>query len=795
MNKVYSTLEAGKSAEMEEVTISTKSTQKTVIETALTYAANGFSVFPLKPGMKVPATMHGVKDATQNVAKIKTLFKEGMGIGIACGSPSFMTVVLDCDVHDGCDGVKNFWAEVKKHGGDVELVTARTPSGGMHVYFMSKYFPLMKNAVKQNGIEGCDIRTTGGYVVAPPTTISAGAYKFDDFKPSEVSALELPEMPHWLVELVLSAQYGSEPAAAALRAIDDDGADIDEVAEKMRNGSYGYAGGPLKSARQSIVVDNSGTGAPATAPQQQHAPAVGEGGRNAYLTSLAGSLVRNGITGQELFDMLVRVNETKCVPPLSPNEVRSIANSVTRYASPDAPQTVTDKTSTVMMTGGEQLETTASCLPQTAEINGVPELAVISTKKQVKVQSTVSNLVQILLNDSALKGKVVYDVFLQDTCVRGRLPWMKQKEFREWSNTDDAGLTVYMQRRYGMGDINAQKLGQAILQASQEQQCNPLAVYLTSIKWDGKKRAERLLIDCLGADNTAYTREATLLWLRGAWRRCINPGCKFDYMWILKGKQGLGKSWLLRKLAVRERYSNDNLNTIDGDKAFEKIRGCWIVELAELLATKKTREVEAIKAFITSQVDTYRTPYSRVADQHPRTCVFAGTTNAESFLADRTGNRRFLVIHCGNSAPTVNMFDEKFDKYIEQVWAEVIATDDGAPLVLSADGEKARDAINEMDTEDDDRIGIIQMWLEEKCKSDRVCARQLLEEALEYTPQMIEQKRSLYYQDMARIMSNMPGWSKSSKKQRVAGYGIQRCYERVEPRYGSGFSTDDESPF
>ena len=36
-------------------------------------------------------------------------------------------------------------------------------------------------------------------------------------------------------------------------------------------------------------------------------------------------------------------------------------------------------------------------------------------------------------------------------------------------------------------------------------------------------------------------------------------------------------------------------NTVDGDKATEKLRGMWIVELAELLAVKKAQAVESIK--------------------------------------------------------------------------------------------------------------------------------------------------------------------------------------------------------
>ena len=42
-----------------------------MLEAALGYAAKGWRVFPLKPREKVPATAHGVKDATTDEATIR----------------------------------------------------------------------------------------------------------------------------------------------------------------------------------------------------------------------------------------------------------------------------------------------------------------------------------------------------------------------------------------------------------------------------------------------------------------------------------------------------------------------------------------------------------------------------------------------------------------------------------------------------------------------------------------------------------------------------------------------------
>jgi len=57
--------------------------------------------------------------------------------------------------------------------------------------------------------------------------------------------------------------------------------------------------------------------------------------------------------------------------------------------------------------------------------------------------------------------------------------------------------------------------------------------------------------------------------------------------------------------------------------------------------------MNAIKQAVTASVDTYRTPYARNAKDHPRMCIFVGTTNQDHYLGDITGARRFWPLHCG----------------------------------------------------------------------------------------------------------------------------------------------------
>ena len=58
---------------------------------------------------------------------------------------------------------------------------------------------------------------------------------------------------------------------------------------------------------------------------------VMEGGRNSFLASLAGKLRRDGLDEGSIANILLSTNQQACSPPLSEREVRTIAQSISRY--------------------------------------------------------------------------------------------------------------------------------------------------------------------------------------------------------------------------------------------------------------------------------------------------------------------------------------------------------------------------------------------------------------------------------------------------------------------------------
>jgi putative DNA primase/helicase len=120
--------------------------------------------------------------------------------------------------------------------------------------------------------------------------------------------------------------------------------------------------------------------------------------------------------------------------------------------------------------------------------------------------------------------------------------------------------------------------------------------------------------------------------------RAFRPGCKFDYMLILKGEQGLQKSAVFRALA--DPWFTDNAIKMGDKDSLMTMQLVWIAESAELESLNKA-ETTAVKQFLSAQEDMFRPPYGAQIKKRPRHTVVGGTTNADTFLKDATGDRRF----------------------------------------------------------------------------------------------------------------------------------------------------------
>lgn len=430
--------------------------------------------------------------------------------------------------------------------------------------------------------------------------------------------------------------------------------------------------------------------------------------------------------------------------------------------------------------------------------NWMSKLAISSTTG-LPVKTT-DNVLIILENDPLLKGKIAYDEFANRGLVLGALPWDPRTERRQWTDVDDAGIRHYLERVYHI--TGKERIFDALALCAHKHIINDVKDYLTSLKWDGVKRLDTLLIDYLGAEDNVYTRAVIRKSLAAAVARVMTPGCKYDYMPIFVGPQGIGKSTFLRLLG--RRWYSDSLQTFEGKEAAEMIQGVWINELGELNGLSRS-ETNAVKQFLSRTEDIYREPYGRRTNVYPRRCVFFGTTNDSEFLRDPTGNRRFWPVDVGLQTPTKNVFTQLEDE-VDQIWAEAfLAWQLGEPLYLTGEAEQISILEQEAHKESNAKEGIIREFVErpipinwhkrslperrmywsgefgkdqteKTVHRDRICAAEIWCEC--FNKDLSFMRR----QDVAeinRILDNLPGWKKDKNgRQYGKPYGFQRGYSR-----------------
>lgn len=269
------------------------------------------------------------------------------------------------------------------------------------------------------------------------------------------------------------------------------------------------------------------------------------------------------------------------------------------------------------------------------------------------------------------RERLRWDAFALRQELRGAQPG---SAWRAWDGAVDtpsirADLSRDLLASWPVEDVRAYALGAARLT-----EWHPVREYLRGLRWDGLPRLWSWVPRYYGAPDTTLFREIGARWMIAAVARVLSPGCKVDSVLTLAGPQGCGKSRSLAALGGAW-FADSPLAIGDKDGA-QTIVGTWIWELAELAAVQG-RTFEAVKAYLSSAVDTYRPTHGRRDEREavPRQTVFCATVNPETgsrFLQDRTGNRRFWVVpvHRTPDAP-VDVAGLEAER--DQLWAEAFA--------------------------------------------------------------------------------------------------------------------------
>ncbi len=246
------------------------------------------------------------------------------------------------------------------------------------------------------------------------------------------------------------------------------------------------------------------------------------------------------------------------------------------------------------------------------------------------------NVMYCLQLDPTLKDLVKQNDFTHLIERSRTTPWGHPAG--DWNEEDDLMLGEYLLRSYGMSVKATSTLRNGVLMAARSSKYNPVLDLIHSQKWDGVDRLEHWLTDVYEVEDRPYTRLIGKCFIMGLVKRALQPGCKFDYMLIIKGEQGLKKSTAFRALAYP--FFTDNAIRMGDKDSLMAMQLVWIAESAELESLNKS-ETTQIKQFLSAQEDMFRPPYGSQLIRAKRHSVNVGTTNADEFLKDATGDRRF----------------------------------------------------------------------------------------------------------------------------------------------------------
>lgn len=288
---------------------------------------------------------------------------------------------------------------------------------------------------------------------------------------------------------------------------------------------------------------------------------------------------------------------------------------------------------------------------------------------------SAANVLLILEHEAPLRGMLAYNAFRAEHLIMKPAPASPGSVTRPgpyprpWTLEDVVLVQSFIQRVH-CPTLARGVVEDAMLTVAGMHTFHPINDWLHTLKWDGIPRLDHWLINAFGCENTAYHRAIGAKFMIAAVRRVRYPGCKFDYMMVLEGSQGIGKSSCLRELFSKQWFSDAIPPDLASRDAAMALDGVWCLEFSEIEHLIR-HELEVIKAFLSRAVERYRPPYGRFYVERPRQGVLVGTTNADDYLRDSTGNRRIWPVRC--EAASVDWVKlNRADLWAEAAYRELI---------------------------------------------------------------------------------------------------------------------------
>lgn len=567
--------------------------------------------------------------------------------GIATGVGSGFFALDEDPVHGGDVTLAALIAE---HGPLPITTQARTGSGGYHYLFTSDV-PVGTNASKIG--PGLDIRGEGGQIVVAPSRSGKGAYSWVH-APWDVPPAPAPA---WLLE-----RLGRVPSAVTTAPVTDRG--------------YFPPASPEILDQVRVALE-------------AHGPAITDHGGGLHTVHAAAILTHDfALTDDEAWPLFVEWNQT-CQPPweldggtATEPDLRIMLGRGLKYGklaygcrrTLDVRASAKRATEAWVAAGAKEDELVSLLQPIRKLIRERADPVERDLIQQDLMTATGKGALALGLPRGYVRAspavrKVTGDAVDFDTSANGnpldnlnnavivlerqkRSVWFDEffQQIRtsdgEWTDGDNLALALEMQRVIGLKKMQTKTVHEAVTAYARRRARDSVRDSLEALVWDGEQRITGFLTRAFSTADNEYTRAASTNFWRSMVVRVFRPGEKVDNMLVLEGVQGLKKSSALQAIAGPELFAESASDPKDKD-FFIALAGKMIVEVAELDSFSRA-SVTAVKRVLTCQVDRYRPPYGRSAENFPRRGIFVGTTNRSDWNTDDTGARRFWPVWCNS---------------------------------------------------------------------------------------------------------------------------------------------------